>query len=192
LKPVDQTVEGDPDLETDLQLTLTTETTTFSKSVGKIVNRGLIDQPDIVLTGITYMNSVQDVTNEATGKGDRKPGTSIHIEPGMWIVIPMTPNSELFPKDTVCRMASIPHGTTINAQGLHPSLTPVLGRPTFGQVDITPFLLEGEERKPVRRFDSQTLENKTNRLPLDLTLFDSEYTYECHKGSNVTVGELGQ
>jgi len=175
----DEAVAGDLDLETDLQLTLTTETTTFSKSVGRIPNRGLIDQPDILLAGVTYMTSVQDVTNEATGRGDLVPGTGIHVETGMWVAVPRTPGSKLFPKDMVCRMAAIPHGTTINAQGLQPSLTPVLGKPTFDPVDITPFVTENGERKRVHRFDSQVLENMRNRIPSDLTRFNSKSILTC-------------
>ena len=40
----------------------------------------------------------------------------IHFEPGIWIHVPATTVPQL--GETVTRMASIPHGTTIEAQGL--------------------------------------------------------------------------
>lgn len=68
-------------------------------------------------------------------------------------------------------MASIPHGTTINAQSFDPLLT-IPGPPPFKTlpvVDITPFFIK--TGKPAR-FASQTA-NATNtpRLPQDLTTF---------------------
>jgi hypothetical protein len=68
---------------------------------------------------------------------------------------------------TVVRMASIPHGTTIEAQGT--SFT-VAGGPQIAPVDITPFPIG----KPAQRikFPSQTAaDSGTFRLPQDLTGF---------------------
>ncbi len=118
-----------------LELNLTHELWTFptaKANLGKIFNRvaGTSDK-DAILRGVPYTQLVRDVTATA-GKfaGQRIPVTrlgeavdptlqgdveDIHFEPGLLIhVPPSTPNPD---KPTICRMASIPHGTTINAQG---------------------------------------------------------------------------
>jgi hypothetical protein len=59
------------------------------------------------------------VTNPATGLGDNPVATGIHFEPGMWLKVPGSKTPER--GDTVVRMASIPHGTTIHAQGAVPA-----------------------------------------------------------------------
>lgn len=79
-------------------------------------------------------------------------------------------------KATLVRMASIPHGTTINAQCLAPDPSrPNPGPPPFGNhhiippVDITPFFIATGIR---RRFASQTASaTDTPRLPQDLSNF---------------------
>jgi len=112
-----------------LELNETIETLKFDEIPGEIPNRGLFNQPDINLAGLTYLQQVQDanvlVNNKPAG---------IHIEPGIWVNIPATIN----PTDpsTVARMASIPHGTTFVAQG---SALSINGAPNIGVVDITPF-----------------------------------------------------
>jgi len=64
---------------------------------------------------------------------------------------------------TVARMASIPHGTTINAQGRTKSIA---GPPTIPTVDITPNLIGGAKN----RFPSQNATDLgTARIPQDLT-----------------------
>jgi hypothetical protein len=88
-----------------LELNLTDETLVFTRINGPIPNRGLA-MPDIDMFGITYMQQI----NEA---GDTTKG--LHIEPGVWANVPQTSNPAEPP--TVVRMASIPHGTVINAQG---------------------------------------------------------------------------
>ena len=57
-----------------------------------------------------------------------------HFEPGLWVHVPRTGDPQEPP--TVARMASIPHGTTILAQGTA-STSP--GPPTFPPVSIAPF-----------------------------------------------------
>jgi hypothetical protein len=138
-----------------LELNLTSEDLTFSPINGSIPNRGMV-QEDIALFGMTYLQQIKDVTAQ--------PNVGIHIEPGLWIVVPPTRDPTEGP--TVARMASIPHGTTINAQGTTKSID---GPPTIPAVDITPILLNGE--KPIR-FPSQTaVTQKTARIPQDLTSF---------------------
>jgi hypothetical protein len=110
-----------------LELNLTEETLDFSTSIGTIPNRGLL-QSDIALAGIHYLQQIKDTLS---GKG-------IHVEPGFWVTVPATTNPA--EPTTVVRMASIPHGTTVNAQGT--ALT-VNGGPTINPVSIRPFAIGG-------------------------------------------------
>ena len=162
-----QPVPGNANSDNDLELNLTQETLTFTGPIGDIPNRGLAAQPDILLGGITYIQSIQDVTNDQTGEGDAPP-TGIHLEPGVWVHVPAAPDAGV-KQATLCRMASIPHGATINAQGLQPSATAQSGKPNIAAVDITPSTIG--TKNPVT-FPSQTLANKTNRIPLDLDPFN--------------------
>jgi hypothetical protein len=157
--------------ENVLELNLTTETLTFSKPLGSVPNRGLQQQNDIFLNGVPYVQAINDVTNINTGKADGAP-VGIHFEPGLWMHIPSTTNDPSLGESLV-RMASIPHGTTINAEGLAPTTT-IAGPPTIPAVNITPFPIGGG--KPIT-FISQTASNTdTPRLPQDLTKFIAEGT----------------
>jgi hypothetical protein len=127
-----------------LELNLTTEQLTFGETIGDIPNRGLNqnNQTDVNLGGFPYLQTIQDVTNRETGKGDRIKPTGIHFEPGMWLNVPATDSPKNGP--SVVRMASIPHGTTINAQSLSPAkqataLGGNAGAPSFDTIDTTPF-----------------------------------------------------
>jgi hypothetical protein len=130
-----------------LELNLTLETLEFTEIPGEIPNRGLL-QSDISLFGLTYLQQVAD----ANVKGSDGNPAGIHIEPGIWVNIPTTTN----PADptTVARLASIPHGTTILAQG-----TPFVfaGPPVFSPSNITPFKI-GDPTAFVP-FPEQTLTN---------------------------------
>jgi len=71
------------------------------------------------------------------------------------------------PQPTVFRMASIPHGTTIVAQGTFSTSN---GPPNIGSRDITPFFIGKPSTK--QKFLSQTVTNEdTPRIPQDLTSF---------------------
>lgn len=146
-------IDGDDNQDNDLQLNLTVETLNFDRSLGNIPNRGLFGQPDVVLAGLTYMQSVQDVTNTATGKADSPKPYGIHSEPGVWLAIPKTEESGV-KQDTICRMASIPHGVTINAQGVQPPLTPISGPPSFDVADITPFIVKDGKPSLLQKRDA--------------------------------------
>ncbi len=89
-----------------LELNLTDEKLVFTKINGAIPNRGLA-MPDIDMFGVTYMQQINEANQPANG---------LHIEPGIWANVPKTSNPAEPP--TVVRMASIPHGTVINAQGV--------------------------------------------------------------------------
>jgi len=120
-----------------LELNETTETLQFIEIPGDIPNRGLL-QDDIELHGLTYLQRINDANVKQGGKP-----AGIHIEPGIWISIPSTAN----PADpaTVARLANIPHGTSIVAQG---SASTAAGAPTFAPVSITPFVI-APPNKPV-------------------------------------------
>jgi len=67
----------------------------------------------------------------------------------------------------VVRMASIPHGTTIDAQGI---IVTIPGPPDIKPVDITPFVIGNPANK--KTFPSQTAANpNTARIPQDLSSF---------------------
>ncbi|KAF1345507.1 hypothetical protein BDV97DRAFT_49885 [Delphinella strobiligena] len=158
-----------PPSENVLELNLTTETLSFSNPLGSIPNRGLEAQGDIFLNGVPYVQAINDVSNPATGKADGKP-SGIHFEPGLWMHVPATKTDPVLGESLV-RMASIPHGTTINAQCLAPT-TSIEGPPTIPAVDITPFVIGTSKKIP---FASQTASaTDTARLPQDLSKFIAE------------------
>lgn len=121
-----------------LQLNFTDETLAFTDITGSgIANRGLL-QPDILLGGAAYLQTIND-SFDNTGQ---------HFEPGVWANVPATTNPE--EKATVVRMGSIPHGTTVNMQGIafevptpqfaKSSIVPFrIGSPDDGQTDLVQF-----------------------------------------------------
>jgi hypothetical protein len=140
-----------------LELNLTEETLSFLPALGLIPNRGMV-QGDVFLNGIPYMQAINDVSDPAEPVG-------IHFEPGVWLSVP--PTTAPAEDATLVRMASIPHGTTIEAQGT--SFT-VAGGPVIKPVDITPFPI-GNPGEPFR-FPSQDVNDTgTFRVPQDLTSF---------------------
>lgn len=125
-----------PNQDRFLELNLTLETLQFEVISGSIPNRGLL-QADINMFGLTYLQQIKDA-NVVTVVNNRTMHAGLHIEPGIWITVPATTDPADPP--TVCRMASIPHGTTINAQG---TATSVDGKPPiFAVADITPFRID--------------------------------------------------
>jgi hypothetical protein len=125
-----------------LELNSTQETLDFTdisgsgKNIG-IANRGALQQ-DILLGGISYL---QQVTDRGSGVGQ-------HFEPGVWINVPNT-TAPAEPASVV-RMGSIPHGTTVNLEGVafkapkpliaDTTITPFeVGSPDDGKTGLTPF-----------------------------------------------------
>jgi hypothetical protein len=106
-----------------LELNLTTETLQFDEIPGQIPNRGLL-QKDINMFGVHYLQQVSDRNLKA----------GIHIEPGIWATVPATTAPKEPP--TVVRMASIPHGTVVLAQG---EASVIAGPPVIKPTDIIPF-----------------------------------------------------
>jgi hypothetical protein len=94
-----------PSQDRFLELNMTNETLVFTKINGPIPNRGLA-MHDINMFGLTYM---QQISEASTGAG-------LHIEPGIWASVPQTTDPNVPP--SVVRMASIPHGTVVLAQGV--------------------------------------------------------------------------
>jgi len=141
-----------------LELNLTSESLSFSPSLGNVPNRGTTPQGDIFLNGVPYLQAINDVT---TGQS-----IGIHLEPGLWMFVPST--TDPAEGQTVVRMASIPHGTTILAQGTAKTIN---GVPTIPSVNITPFI-PGSNPTAFVPFPSQTATNQgTARIPQDLTSF---------------------
>jgi LysM repeat protein len=159
-----------PNSDNILELNLTVETLSFSDSLGSVPNRGRA-QGDIFLNGVPYRQSISDVT-------DPLKATPIHLEPGIWVFVPPTTD----PAEsvaTVARMASIPHGTTINAQG---TVASIAGGPASdgsapdnlkipkvdpGKSAITPSSIVGGG---LITFPSQTVADATTaRIPQDLS-----------------------
>jgi hypothetical protein len=120
-----------------LELNLTEEILEIEEIKGAIPNRGLL-QPDINMFGVTYLQQIKDANNKA----------GLHIEPGIWASVPQTENPAEVP--TVVRMASIPHGTTLLAQGL---ATEIGGPPQIPSVDITPFVIGTAKKIPFPESD---------------------------------------
>jgi hypothetical protein len=106
-----------------LELNLTSETLEFEEIPGEIPNRGLL-QKDINMFGVHYLQQISDRNLKA----------GIHIEPGIWATVPATTAPKEPP--TVVRMASIPHGTVVLAQG---QASVIAGPPVIKATDIIPF-----------------------------------------------------
>ncbi len=137
-----------------LELNLTEETLEFSSPLGSVPNRGLV-QGDIALNGVPYVQRISDVSTPGRTVG-------IHFEPGVLLNVPQTDDPT--EPTTVVRMASIPHGTTIEAQGT--SIT--APAPKIDPVDITPFPIGDPNGRLVGVFSSQDADNNaTFRIPQD-------------------------
>ena len=150
-----------PPSDNILELNLTSETLAFSPALGSVPNRGMV-QGDIFLNGVPYLQAINDVTTPGQSIG-------IHAEPGLWMIVPST--TDPAEGQTLVRMASIPHGTTIVAQG---TATTFNGPPTIPVVDITPFFTAGGKKN---KFASQTATSlDTPRIPQDLTALISAGT----------------
>jgi len=108
----------------------TIETLEFDEIPGDIPNRGLL-QADINLHGLRYLQQIQDA--HVLGPNGQLAG--IHVEPGIWVSVPMTENPD--DPTTVARMANIPHGTSLVAQGS--ALPAISGPPPIEPVSIAPF-----------------------------------------------------
>jgi len=112
-----------------LELNLTSERLDFGPGLGKIPNRGL-RQRNIGLHGLNYLQQISDASVSHADHHDSKQ----HFEPGLWLLIPGTSHPE--EPQTVARLACIPHGTVILAQGTAETSN---GGPDIKPVSIRPF-----------------------------------------------------
>jgi hypothetical protein len=113
-----------------LELNQTREVLKIDPIGTSIPNRGFA-QSDIELFGLTYLQKISDLVT----------GGALHIEPGIWVTQPVTDEPPEAPppnlpatSQIIARMATIPHGNALLAQGLAvpvPSLT-------NGTFEITP------------------------------------------------------
>jgi len=127
-----------------LELNVTSEQIEFDPISGPIPNRGLL-QPDINMFGLTYLDQISDANVKA----------GLHIEPGLWAAVPKTSNPNIGP--TVVRLASIPHGTTVVAQG---TASTAAAAPNIASIGIKPFTI-GQPKSTID-FPEQTLTNHTS------------------------------
>ncbi len=110
-----------------LELNVTIEDLEFDGIPGTIPNRGLL-QPDIQMGGLRYLQQIVDANTPPP------PNNGLHVEPGLWVNIPATTNPAV--SASVARLASIPHGTTILAQGLASESN---GPPSIPVINLNPF-----------------------------------------------------
>jgi hypothetical protein len=123
-----------------LQLSETREHLVFDPIGSAIPNRGF-GMDDIELFGLTYLQKISDAAS----------GGALHIEPGIWVTQPATtfpPESPPAQGQLVSRMATIPHGNSVLAEGIAEPFTgpPVLTIPgsqysfsRFPSFNSTPF-----------------------------------------------------
>jgi hypothetical protein len=92
----------------------------------EIPNRG-DGVPDIDLFGLTYLQKISDTVT----------GGALHIEPGIWVTVPdpKLPAGQ----QNVVRMASIPHGNALLAQGTAIKVNPANGTFPIAPVNTAPF-----------------------------------------------------
>jgi len=114
-----------------LELNLTKETLRFEEIPGPIPNRGLL-QPDINMFGLSYLQTIVDANIRGA---DGKPA-GLHFENGIWATVPQTEHPRELPR--VVRMASVPHGTAVLAEGIA-SLSSE--GPIISDISITPGLI---------------------------------------------------
>jgi hypothetical protein len=130
-----------PQRDNILELNPTEETLVFNRIPGGIPNRGMV-QGDITLAGLTYEQRISDTSTK----------DGIHIEPGIWVTVPNTTDPQEQP--TVVRMASIPHGTTLLAQGV--PIGPIPQPPLIDPIDISPFPIGSPNKLPKIHFPDET------------------------------------
>ncbi|CAB3750842.1 heme-binding protein [Paraburkholderia humisilvae] len=112
-------------------LSATHETLEFTPIGAHVPNRGsqlqsnpADGQPDITIFGLRYLQRINDADSHEP----------LHIENGFWLNVP----ASKIPKEdaSVVRQGSIPHGSSILAQG-NAFLSPN-GKPAFATLDSTP------------------------------------------------------
>lgn len=112
-----------------LQVNATKEVLTFDPIHAQIINRGS-EQGDLTLFAVPYSQLINDAVTSGL----------LHAERGMWLNVPPTRDHPA-PPPTVVRLATIPHGDSVVAQGT--SVT--VRRPMISPVSPAPFTPEGDD-----------------------------------------------
>jgi hypothetical protein len=112
-------------------LNATRETLEFTPIGAAVPNRGseqtgssTVGQLDINLFGVRYLQQINDLNSNEP----------LHLEPGFWLNVPATtiPSAPA----SIFRQGSIPHGTSILAQGT--GFASPTGKPVFPVLNTTP------------------------------------------------------
>lgn len=112
-----------------LELNHTDEELRFTAIGGRIPNRGS-QADDIEIFGVHYLQQIRD----------HDTGGALHLEPGVWLNV-MPPSQPKEPA-TLVRLATIPHGSAVLAQGTSLALK---GPPVIGHANTTPFSVGSAE-----------------------------------------------
>jgi hypothetical protein len=108
-----------------LQLNLLQETLQFTTIGSPVPNRGS-SQGDISIYGVTYVHHVTDTVT----------GGALHVEPGMWLNIPLTTAPQAGP--SVARMFTVPHGNAVCTVGQVQEID-IDGVPDLPPISTVPF-----------------------------------------------------
>jgi len=160
-----------------LQLMFTDEKLQFTDITGSgVANRGF-KQGDIALGAMAYLQEISD-SFDKSGQ---------HFEPGVWTRVPPTtapPEGE-----TVVRMGSIPHGTTINLQGTAQAAPSLDMNALISPASITPFVIgkQDDGETGLVHFDEEKL-NKPSANRTDLARV-AELTQEELADPNLLLKE---
>jgi len=122
-----------------LELNLTNDGFDFHIIPGVVPNRGLDPQPDLPLYGLHYLQRVSDADPKPSRHVhphhySQTAGQALHIEPGLFMHVPASSqpsvgDTPIVNKNSIVRMGSIPHGTTVLMQGPSPDTKPKPGKP---------------------------------------------------------------
>jgi hypothetical protein len=163
-----------------LQLNQTRETLRFDPINASIPNRGF-GQDDIELFGLTYLQQISDAFT----------GGLLHVEPGLWITQPSTtyPSESAPPGgQIVARLGSIPHGSSILAQGTAQRFTgpPTLRTPAaqyafsqFPSFNSTPFIIDSPPFRQIIHAEG-TSEKLSTPVPLPFPEYDLTISEGVH------------
>ncbi|MGA2535866.1 MAG: heme-binding protein [Terracidiphilus sp.] len=122
-----------------LELNLTNDGFDFHVIPGVVPNRGLDPQPDLPLYGLHYLQRVSDADPKPSRHVhphhySQTAGQALHIEPGLFMNVPASSqvsvgDTPIVNKNSIVRMGSIPHGSTVLMQGPSPDKKPKPGKP---------------------------------------------------------------
>jgi hypothetical protein len=153
-----------------LQLNQTHETLTITPIGSAIPNRGF-GQDDINLFGLSYLQKIHD----------HHTGGALHLEPGLWITQPGTTYPREHPPpdgQIIARMASIPHGSAVLAQGNATSFT---GVPTLRPQDW------------IRRYNGSEFPSfNSTPFPLAGPVINADGSSEMRTAEQLSVPPFGQ